>query len=51
MKESFKTLRGGYQTPECEAVNLACGSSVIMQSPGTTIQSWNDEGEDDDLTI
>lgn len=44
MKESFKTLRGGYQTPECEVVNLAVESAVLTDSTGiSTISDWSDD--------
>lgn len=44
MDKTYKTLRGGYETPECEVVNLICGGAVIMQSAGANIEDWLNDG-------
>ncbi len=47
MKKSSETLRGGYQTPECEVISLIYDSAVIMSSK-SEINSWSfDEDEID----
>ena len=46
MKVSFNTLRGGYESPECEVVNLVVGSAVLIVSTG--ISSISDMEDDDD---
>ncbi len=48
MRESFKTLRGGYQTPECEVVNLAVESAVLAGG-SATINDWQDDEESVDF--
>ena len=49
MKVSSNTLRGGYESPECEVVNLVAESAVLNVSTGKS--SISDMEDDDEGSI
>ncbi len=51
MDTSSKTFRQGYQTPECEVVNLICGGAVIMTSGAETGKSTIDDWGIDEIPL
>ena len=51
MQTFSKSFRGGYQAPECEVVNLACGGAVIMTSSTETGKSTIDDWGIDDIPL
>jgi hypothetical protein len=51
MQTFSKSFRGGYQTPECEVVNLICAGAVIMASGTQTGNSTIDDWGIDDIPL
>ncbi len=47
MSKSSETLAKRYQTPECEAISLTYGTTVIMSSPKSKIDDWEEDTDDD----
>ncbi len=46
MNKTHENLRGWYQAPECEIVNLICSGAVLVTSgeTGATVDDWVDDG-------
>jgi hypothetical protein len=49
MKKSSETLRGGYQTPECEVISLIYDGAVIMSGSKSDINDWITDGDEIDF--